>query len=99
MVASGFVPVLIEHIQQALGNLEAEAQGESPVAPLESVKLSLQKTFWSGVTVSVKDSHAMERWAEALLRELAVRDLSDWQAYCILCMCFGCLLPQHTLTR
>lgn len=94
VISSVYVPLLMQHEAQALSNIGAEQE-----LKLEAIKSSLQRTFWPAIALSIKDSHAMEKWVEAVLKEMATKKVSDWQAYCILWMTFGSLLPKHTLTR
>jgi len=96
VVARVFLPVLIQHVKQAV---EVQSGLEVTKSALQAFKTSSEKNLWTGISISIKDSHAMEKWVEALLREMVANLETDMQAYCILWMTFGSLLSKHSLTR
>lgn len=95
VIAKVFVPALTQHVNQAMTMLGVQSDSEMTESEIQALK----KNFWTGISVSIKDSHAMEKWVESLLREMAVTVETDVQAYCILWMSFGSLLSKHSLTR
>lgn len=99
MIATVSLPVLMQHVKQAMTMLEVQSDLEMTESALQALKMSSEKNLWTGISVSIKDSHAMEKWVEALLREMTVKLETDMQAYCILWVTFGSLLSRHSLTR
>lgn len=91
----------MQHVKEAMITLDAQSDPnvEMKESALQAPKFSSVKNLWTGISVSIKDSHAMEKWVEALLREMAVKVETDVQAYCILWLTFGSLLSKHSLTR
>lgn len=91
----------MQHVQEAMTTPDAQSDPsvEMKESALQASKTSLVKNLWTGISVSIKDSHAMEKWVEALSREMAVKVETDMQAYCILWLTFGSLLYKHSLTR
>lgn len=99
MISTVYVPVLMQHVKQAMSKLEVKSDLEMTESALQALKSSWEKNLWTEIFVSVKDSHAMEKLVEALLREMAAKIETDMLACCILWMTFGSLLSNHNLTR
>lgn len=89
----------MQHVKQAMAKLEVKSDLEMTESALQALKSSWKKSLWTGVFVSIKDSHAMEKLVEALLREMAAKVETDMLACCILWMTFGSLISKHNLTR
>lgn len=89
----------MQHVQEAMTKLGVQSDLEMTEPVLQALKIFWEKNFWTGISVSIKDSHAMEKWVEAFLREMAAKLETDAQAYYILWMTFGSLLSKHSLTR
>ena len=89
----------MRHVKQIISKLEVQSDLEMTESALQAFKMSSEKSLWTGISVSIKDSHTMEKWMEALLREMVTILETDMQAYCILWMTFGSLLSKHRLTR
>eukprot|EP01018_Ginkgo_biloba_P023895 Gb_35463 [translate_table: standard] len=68
-------------------------------ATADFVETNVGSSFWQAVTAGIKDSHAMEKWAESLLRQMAVAQLSDVDAYWILWTLFHHILKSQASTR
>ncbi|CAM6043737.1 unnamed protein product [Sphagnum compactum] len=103
VVASVLVPKLFQQVLHNFGNFSREVnEGEkdTPHLTWESIKHISERSYWAAVTVAIKDSHAMEKWVEALLRDMADKRIDDLQAYCILLTLFSDLLSQqHIMIR
>lgn len=102
MVASIFVPKLFQQVLHNFGNFGrevSEGEKDTPHLTWESIKHISERSYWAAVTVAIKDSHAMEKWVEALLRDMADKRIDDLQAYCILVTLFSGLLSQHIMIR
>lgn len=99
VISTVYVPVLMQHVKQAMAKLGVESDLEMTESTLQALKSSWEKNLWTGIFASIKDWHAMEKLVEALLREMAAKIETDMLACCILWMTFGSLLPKHNLTR
>ncbi|KAF4395042.1 hypothetical protein G4B88_017912 [Cannabis sativa] len=81
VLVSEVVPRVLRHVQSLLslndGSLVADV--------IESNRAS---QFWLNMMLSVKDSYAVERMSEQLLREIAKKRVSDVEAYWILWILF-----------
>ncbi|XP_059066178.1 uncharacterized protein LOC131857531 [Cryptomeria japonica] len=75
IVASEMIPTLLQHVRKCI-NAEDVMH-----ASTESVETGCGLTFWQAITTAIKDSYAMERWTEALLRHMAALNLDDKEAY------------------
>jgi telomere length regulation protein len=102
VVASVLVPKLFQQVLHNFGNFGrevSEGEKDTPHLTWESIKHISERSYWAAVTVAIKDSHAMEKWVEALLRDMADKPIDDLQAYCILLTLFSDLLSQHIMIR
>ena len=99
VISTVYVPVLMQHVKQSMAMLEVKSDLEMTKSSQEALKLPWEKNLWTGIIVSIKDSHAMEKLVEALLREMAAKIEMDMMACCMLWMTFGSLLSKHNLTR
>ncbi|KAG6554338.1 hypothetical protein Mapa_004254 [Marchantia paleacea] len=101
VIASQMVPSLVRHVIVS----SSDSQGEGDTVKFSSVQvdLVLEKllcSFWPSLAFCFKDSYALERLTEALLREMAARaDLTDWQAYCVLHAFYGNLFQVQIAAR
>ncbi|KAG0631011.1 hypothetical protein M758_1G220500 [Ceratodon purpureus] len=99
VISTVYVPVLTQHVKQAMAKLGVKSVPEMTEPILQALKLSWENNLWTGIFASIKDSHAMEKLVEALLKEMSAKIESDMVACCILWMIFGSLLSKHNLTR
>ena len=59
----------------------------------------LQSSYWEVLMICMKDAHAIERLAKALLLEMAEKQIKDEEAYQILCILFSGLLENLSSVR
>lgn len=69
------VLALLQHVRRCINSEDVMH------ASAESVETCCGLTFWQVITTAIKDSHAMERWTEALLLEMVALNLDDKEAY------------------
>ncbi|CAM6129063.1 unnamed protein product [Calypogeia fissa] len=99
VIASQMVPFLLQHLHTATrGWVVAENQHSR--LSFEDLVEKLQMSFWPSVAASITDSHALERFSEALIKEMASKpDVTDWQACCGLHTLYGKLLKERATIR
>ncbi|XP_024364658.1 uncharacterized protein [Physcomitrium patens] len=99
VIAAAYVPVIMQHMEEVMAKLEVKSDLEMNETALHALKSLCKRNLWTAISASIKDLHSMEKWVEALLREMAIRIETDIYAYCLLWMSFGSLLSTHDLTR
>jgi len=77
------ITVLIQHVRSYL-----DSESAAMHTPTELVNKTCELNFWQAIAAAIKDSYAMERWTEALLREMVIANLNDVEAYWIIWMLF-----------
>lgn len=81
VLISEVVPRVLRHVQSLLplndDSFVADVIGSNPASQ-----------FWLNMMLSVKDSYAVEKMSEQLLREIAKQRVSDAEAYWILWILF-----------
>ncbi|XP_078441650.1 telomere length regulation TEL2 family protein isoform X2 [Wolffia australiana] len=85
-------PMIIDHIR----NCFKTCLGSSATERLESRPESL---FWVLLVEEIRDSYAVERFSEVLLRRLVIQNINDEEAYLILWMLFHRTYKANVATR
>ncbi|XP_062116040.1 uncharacterized protein LOC133830135 isoform X2 [Humulus lupulus] len=92
VLISEVVPRVLRHVQSLLSlnddSFAADVIGSNPASQ-----------FWLNMMLSVKDSYAVERMSEQLLREIAKQRVSDAEAYWILWILFHRFFSHQTSFR
>lgn len=93
VVASEMVPRLLQHIRICLNSREVANN------TYMEVEKNCGLSFWQAITAAIKDSHAMQRWTEALLHQMAVTNINDVEAYWIIWTLFDTIFNNQASIR
>ncbi|KAL3529451.1 hypothetical protein ACH5RR_008773 [Cinchona calisaya] len=91
--------LLSEVIPRILCEVRNLLSGTANVTISETFELKPGLRFWSKVIEEIKDSYAVERMSEQLLRQLAAQNLSDIEAYWLLWILFHQIYKKHSVIR
>lgn len=93
VVASKMVPRLLQHIKICLNSREVTTN------TYKEVEKNCGSSFWQAITAAIKDSHAMQRWTEALLHQMTVANINDVEAYWIIWTLFNTIFENQASIR
>jgi len=93
VVASEMVPRILQHIRICLNSREVTTN------TYMEVEKNCGSSFWQAITAAIKDSHAMQRWTEALLHQMTVTNINDVEAYWIIWTLFNTIFLNQASIR
>ncbi|KAL3696884.1 hypothetical protein R1sor_010960 [Riccia sorocarpa] len=101
VVATQMLPLLMQYVTiTSVEDGNGSQSSEISDIKLEQLLERLQCSFWPSLAAAFHDSYALDRLTEVLLKEMATRrDLTDWEAYCILQAFYGKLFHVQVAAR
>ncbi|GMN56825.1 hypothetical protein TIFTF001_025941 [Ficus carica] len=92
VLVSEIIPRVLRHVQSLLSST-----ADSLVSDV--IESNPASQFWLNMMLSIKDSYAVERISEQLLRELATHCVSDVEAYWVLWLLFHRIFAHQASLR
>ncbi|XP_038986826.1 telomere length regulation protein TEL2 homolog [Phoenix dactylifera] len=86
------IPKILDHVRSCLSS------NVDPIVP-DTIESKPESQFWLNMIEATKDQYAVERLSEELLRQLAIKNVSDVEAYWMLWLVFSRAFKQKAAMR